>query len=113
MKYQFIIFITLVLTLTHGFKKSNIDDDKYSYKLSNLTDENVTYCFREHENDQLDVREILGKWKVSEVYMHLTNEGVKAFPSCPDVTIWETADFPTTTFGVGSYTSILILIYIT
>ncbi|KOB68841.1 Uncharacterized protein OBRU01_17836 [Operophtera brumata] len=59
---------------------------------------NVT-CFREHENDKLDIREILGQWKVFEVYMHLKMEGVIQFPVCPIVTIWETEEFPRTTFG--------------
>lgn len=102
MEIQFIVFLILALSqFTYGLKQFRSRDDEYSYKISNLTDQNVTYCLREHENDKLNMSEILGKWKVLEVYMHLNYEGVKAFPVCPEVKIWETEDFPSTTFGVG------------
>lgn len=98
----YLIVLILTLSSTHGLTHLNSGDNEYIYKISNFTDQNTTYCFREHENDKMNISEVLGKWKVLEVYMHLTYEGVKAYPSCPDVTIWETEDFPSTTFGVGS-----------
>lgn len=101
--FQFVVFLILALSPTLGLKQfSSSNNDEYRYKISNVTDQNATNCFREHENDKLDIREVLGQWKVLEVYMHLTYEGVKSFPVCPDVKIWETEDFPSTTFGVGS-----------
>lgn len=102
MEFQFFVFFTLSLSSTLCLTKTTFGDDGYSYKVSNFTDQNVTYCFREHENDKLDVREILGRWNVIVVYMHLSMEGVKEYPFCPEVTIWETEDFPRTTFGVCS-----------
>lgn len=72
---------------------------------SNSNEQNNTTfsCTREHEYDNMDIREILGRWKVMELYMHIKKEGVNQYPSCPEVTIWETDDFPRTTFGVGFY----------
>ena len=58
-------------------------------------------CVREHLYDNLDIKEVLGKWKVRELYLHLSKEGVNEYNSCPEVTIWEEDHFPTTTFGVG------------
>lgn len=58
-------------------------------------------CVREHLYDKLNIKEVLGKWKVRELYLHLSKEGVNEYHSCPEVTIWEEDRFPTTTFGVG------------
>lgn len=58
-------------------------------------------CLREHLYDRWNISEVFGKWKVLELYTHLSNEGVHQYNSCPKVTIWETEEFPTTTFGVG------------
>lgn len=71
-------------------------------QVSNSTDDNMTVtCEREHEYDTMDVRTVLGKWKAVELYLHLSKEGVKNYDRCPHVTIWETEDFPRSTFGVG------------
>lgn len=73
-------------------------------EVSNSTDDNVTVtCEREHEYDTMDVRTVLGKWKAVELYLHLSKEGVKIYDRCPHVTIWETDEFPRTTFGVGPH----------
>lgn len=100
MELKLIGFLVLTFSAAYGSNKFN-PQDEYNYNISNVTDQNVTYCFREHDNDKLNISGILGMWKVLEVFMHLTYEGVKAFPVCPVVKIWETEDFPSTTFGVG------------
>lgn len=56
-------------------------------------------CSNDHLYDNLDVREVFGKWYVYIVYTHLREEGVNVYKSCPVATIWETDDFPRTTFG--------------
>lgn len=56
-------------------------------------------CVREHLYDSLDISKVLGKWKVRELYMHLSKEGVNVYNSCPEVKIWEDPYFPTTTLG--------------
>ncbi|CAG4923938.1 unnamed protein product [Colias eurytheme] len=68
------------------------------HETSNSTD-NEEICFKEHKYDNLDVRTVLGKWSVIELYMHLSKEGVTTYRSCPTVTIWEEDDFPRSTFG--------------
>lgn len=68
----------------------------------NDTVDTVT-CFEEHAYDNLDVREIMGKWRAVEVYMHLRNEGVKTYVSCPYLTVWEPDEFPRSTYGVCSH----------
>jgi hypothetical protein len=70
-------------------------------EITNSTDDNVTVsCSQEHDYDSLDLREVSGKWKVLELYMHLTKEGVVPYKSCPTTTIWEVDDFPRSTYGV-------------
>lgn len=71
-------------------------------EVSNSTSNTTVNCQREHEYDDLDPRTVMGKWKVAELYMHLSKEGVKTYKSCPMITIWETDDFPRSTYGVGS-----------
>lgn len=72
--------------------------------VTNGTDGNTTFsCTQEQDYDDLDIRNVTGKWKVAEVYMHLTNEGVKMYTSCPVITIWEEDEFPRSTYGVCSY----------
>lgn len=86
----FSIFFPILVTISNvaGFEKSN------------GTETNKTFvCEREHKYDRLDIREIMGKWKALELYMHLSNEGVVEYQSCPMVTIWESAEFPRSTFG--------------
>lgn len=72
------------------------------FEVSNSTDHNITVtCNREHEYDSMDIREVLGQWRVVELYLHLSKEGVNMYKSCPFIKIWTMEDFPTTTFGVG------------
>ncbi|CAH2068834.1 unnamed protein product, partial [Iphiclides podalirius] len=42
---------------------------------------------------------VMGVWKVAELYMHLSKEGVITYNSCPIITIWETDVIPRSTFG--------------
>lgn len=72
--------------------------EKSSSRVYNATN---VICVREHLYDHLDIKEVLGKWKVRELYLHLSKEGVNEYHSCPQVTIWQEDRFPTTTFGVG------------
>ncbi|XP_063834238.1 uncharacterized protein LOC135083411 isoform X2 [Ostrinia nubilalis] len=66
----------------------------------NSTEGNVTIsCAQEHEYDHLDIREVTGKWKVVQLYMHLGMEGVTMYNSCPVTTIWEADEFPRSTYG--------------
>lgn len=68
---------------------------------SDVDNETTTViCARDHSNDGLDIREVLGKWYARELYLHLSKEGVNEYNSCPQVTIWKEEQFPTTTFGV-------------
>lgn len=70
-------------------------------KITNSTEGNNTVtCTVEHEYDDLDVRSVMGKWGVVELYTHLTKEGVKMYQTCPKITIWETYEIPRSTFGV-------------
>ncbi|KPI93452.1 hypothetical protein RR46_10712 [Papilio xuthus] len=69
-------------------------------EVSNSTNNNITViCQREHEYDDLDPRTVMGKWKVVELYLHLRKEGVNTYKSCPIITLWETDDFPRSTYG--------------
>ncbi|CAH2268748.1 uncharacterized protein LOC120623409 isoform X2 [Pararge aegeria] len=66
---------------------------------STQVDDKVT-CDRDHEYDSLDIRDVTGKWRAVELYMHLSKEGVKRYETCPKITVWETDEIPhTTTFG--------------
>ncbi|OWR51335.1 hypothetical protein KGM_204253 [Danaus plexippus plexippus] len=66
--------------------------------ISNKTEIPVR-CENSHDYDDIDIRNISGKWEAVELYMHLSNEGVKIYKSCPRITIWETEDMPVSTFG--------------
>lgn len=63
---------------------------------------NTIKCIEEHEYKNLDVREVIGKWRAVELYMHLSKEGVNTYVSCPYLTIWESDEFPRSTYGVCS-----------
>lgn len=98
--------LALLLLLTPAF---GLDEFPY-YQASNFTDrvsgvsdQNATvFCVR-YENKELEVREAFGKWFVQEIYTHIMNEGQTQYQACPATTIWETDDFPRTTFGVRYY----------
>lgn len=83
----------------------DLDSNHTEESTSKYNTTSVT-CVRDHLYDHFDIREVLGKWKVRTLYMHLTNEGVSEYHSCPVVTIWEEDHFPSTTFGVGLLLSI-------
>lgn len=69
--------------------------------ISNSTDQNITVsCENEGLYNNLDIREVVGTWKVLELYMHLTDEGVTKYNSCPVAKLWEVDEMPTSTFGV-------------
>ncbi|VVC87954.1 unnamed protein product [Leptidea sinapis] len=56
---------------------------------ANSTESTPVLCAVEHKYDDLDVRTVLGKWGVVELYMHLKKEGITTYKSCPKITIWE------------------------
>lgn len=96
-----LLFFLLCLSATFG---SAFSFD--SFQASNFTVrdpyENATVvCDHSSLYKIADIRKVLRKWYVLEIYMHLANEGQKLYKSCPVTTIWETDDFPRTTFGVG------------
>ncbi|XP_072935835.1 uncharacterized protein [Epargyreus clarus] len=67
---------------------------------SNSTEVTPTVvCEREHAYDDLEIEEVAGKWDAVELYMHLRNEGVNTFESCPKLIITELNEAPTSTFG--------------
>ncbi|CAK1548421.1 unnamed protein product [Leptosia nina] len=74
----------------------------FSTSFGDLNETNSTEtvsCYREHDYDDLDVRSVTGKWKIVELYLHMSKEGVTTYKSCPTVVIWEEDDFPRSTFG--------------
>lgn len=80
-----------------------------AFEIANTTDGNVTVtCETVHDYDEIDIEQLLGKWTAVEVYMHLNKEGVYRYPTCPNVKLWENDDYQITTFGVGSYTFIVL-----
>lgn len=75
-----------------------------AFEVKNMTDGNVTVtCETIHDYDEIDVRQLMGKWTAVEVYMHLKKEGVFRYNTCPNVKLWEHDDFPSTTFGVRNF----------
>lgn len=102
----FILLLFITVDTANVTQFINIDSANNLTK--SIINRNVTIdCSNDHRYDSLDVREIFGKWYVFEVYTHLKLEGVTLYKSCPLITIWETDDFPRTTFGVSPYISSL------
>ncbi|KAL0850022.1 hypothetical protein ABMA28_011931 [Loxostege sticticalis] len=88
---RLVVLLLWILPFTFAMVVNNSSE-------GNDTVDTVT-CFEEHAYDNLDVREIMGKWRAVEVYMHLRNEGVKTYVSCPYLTVWEPDEFPRSTYG--------------
>lgn len=83
----------LLLVCAHA----RADDD---VETSNSTDHNVTItCLGKNDLPDIDIKNVTGKWKTLELYLHLSKEGVHKYNSCPIITIWETDQIPTSTFG--------------
>lgn len=75
-----------------------------AFEITNTTNGNITVtCETVHDYDTIDIEPLMGKWTAVEVYMHLNKEGVYRYHTCPSVKLWENDEFPTSTFGVGSF----------
>ncbi|CAB3231388.1 unnamed protein product [Arctia plantaginis] len=100
MEYFRGLFIFFFVTSSMAFEKFIIYDSGTDSNGTDGSDGNDTVtCVREHLYDRMNIKEVYGKWKVLELYLHLSNEGVNEYKSCPVVNIWEEAQFPSTTFG--------------
>lgn len=105
MEYFYGVFVFFFVTSSMGSENFIIHDSTIDSNKTDERDGNYTVtCVREHSYDSMYIEEVFGKWKVLELYLHLTNEGINKYKSCPIVTIWEEAEFPSTTFGVGRLT---------
>lgn len=105
MEYLYLSWILLILTsVSMADEEFIVYDGRHVSGLeTNRTENSDTNssvsCLREHLYDNMNIKTVLGKWKALELYLHLSKEGVNRYYTCPEVTIWETEKFPTTTFG--------------
>lgn len=54
-----------------------------------LNETSSVSCLHDHYYDLMNISDVLGTWKVLEIYMHLSREGVIVINKCPVVKIWE------------------------
>ena len=98
--WMFLLFTTIAAE-EFLIYDADLDSNRTEMNSSEASDTTTVNCVRDHLYDKLDIQEVLGKWKVRQLYMHLSKEGVNEYTSCPEVNIWEEPHIPTSAIGVG------------